>query len=110
MWKMLQYKLADDFVLATGKSYTVREFCEIAFNEIGVSLFWKGSGIDEIGIDQQSGNSLIQVDKRYFRPTEVDSLEGDATKANEKLFWSPKISFKEMVSEMVQSDIESIKE
>ena len=109
MWKILQNNKADDFVLATGQSYTVRDFCEIAFNEIGITLGWKGSGANEIGIDVKNGRQLIQVDKRYFRPTEVDYLEGDASKAREQLKWSPKILFKEMVSEMVQSDISSIK-
>ena len=109
MWQILQNNKADDFVLATGQSYTVRDFCEIAFNEIGITLGWKGSGIDEIGIDIKNGKQLIQVDKRYFRPTEVDYLEGDFSKAREQLKWYPKISFKEMISEMVQSDINSIK-
>ena len=109
MWQILQNDKADDFVLATGQSYTVRYFCEIAFNEIGIKLVWKGSGVNEIGIDVKNGRQLIQVDKRYFRPTEVDFLEGDFSKAKEQLKWSPKISFKEMVSEMVQSDIKSIK-
>ncbi len=109
MWKILQNDKADDFVLATGQSYTVRDFCEIAFNEIGITLAWKGVGVNEIGIDVKNGKQLIQVDKRYFRPTEVDYLEGDASKAREQLKWSPKILFKEMVSEMVQSDISSIK-
>ena len=107
MWQILQNDKADDFVLATGQSYTVRDFCEIAFNEIGINLDWKGSGENEIGIDVKNGRQLIFVDKRYFRPTEVDYLEGDFSKAKEQLKWSPKISFKEMVSEMVQSDINS---
>ncbi|MDA9655125.1 GDP-mannose 4,6-dehydratase [Pelagibacteraceae bacterium] len=109
MWQILQNNKADDFVLATGQSYTVRDFCEIAFNEIGITLAWKGIGVNEIGTDVKNGKQLIQVDKRYFRPTEVDYLEGDASKAREQLKWSPKILFKEMVSEMVQSDINSIK-
>ena len=109
MWQILQNNKADDFVLATGQSYTVRDFCEIAFNEIGVTLDWKGSGVNEIGIDIKNGRQLIQVDKRYFRPTEVDYLEGDPSKAREQLKWYPKISFKKMISEMVQSDINSVK-
>ncbi|MDC0651852.1 GDP-mannose 4,6-dehydratase [Alphaproteobacteria bacterium] len=109
MWKILQHDKADDFVVATGQSYTVRNFCEIAFSEIGIILNWKGSGVDEVGIDSKNGRKLIQVDKRYFRPTEVDYLEGDASKAKKQLNWSPKISFKDMISEMVQSDISSIK-
>ena len=109
MWQILQNDKADDFVLATGQSYTVRDFCEIAFNEIGITLDWQGYGVNEVGIDVKNGRNLIQVDKRYFRPTEVDYLEGDFSKAKEQLKWSPKISFKEMVSEMVQSDINAIK-
>ena len=108
MWKILQHNKAEDFVLATGKSYTVREFCEIAFKEIGINLEWVGKGINEIGKDNKSGKVLVQIDKRYFRPTEVDYLEGDASKAKEKLNWVPKISLESMISEMVQSDIKSL--
>ena len=109
MWKILQYYKADDFVLATGKSYTVRDFCEIAFKEVDITLSWTGYGIEEKGIDASSGKVLIEIDKRYFRPTEVEYLEGDAKKAKDKLKWSPKISFQKMVSEMVQYDMRSIK-
>ncbi len=108
MWKILQHNTPEDFVLATGKSYTVRQFCEIAFKEVGVALEWIGEGINEIGKDIKSGKVLIQIDKRYFRPTEVDYLEGDASKAKEKLNWVPKISFKSMISEMVQNDLKSL--
>ena len=108
MWKILQHSTPEDFVLATGKSYTVREFCEIAFKEIGVDLIWVGNGINEIGKDNKSGKVLVQIDKRYFRPTEVDYLEGDASKAKEKLNWIPKISLKSMISEMVQNDLKSL--
>ena len=108
MWKILQYNTPEDFVLATGKSYTVRQFCEIAFKEVGVALEWVGEGINEIGKDIKSGKVLIQIDKRYFRPTEVDYLEGDASKAKEKLNWVPKISLKSMISEMVQNDLKSL--
>ena len=109
MWKIIQHEEADDFVLATGKSHTVREFCEMAFNEIGIDLEWTGSDIDEVGINKKNGNKIIEIDKRYFRPTEVHYLEGNASKAKEKLDWEPKISIKEMISEMVKSDIENIK-
>ena len=108
MWKILQHDTPEDFVLATGKSYTVREFCEIAFKEVGVNLQWSGEGINEIGKDSKNGTVLVQIDKRYFRPTEVDYLEGDATKAKEKLNWIPKISLKNMIHEMVQCDLESL--
>ena len=107
MWKILQHNEGDDFVLATGKSFTVREFCEIAFKEIGINIKWSGKGLDEIGKDE-NGKVIIQIDQRYFRPTEVDYLEGDATKAKIKLNWVPKISLKNMISEMVQSDINSL--
>ncbi|MAH88852.1 MAG: GDP-mannose 4,6-dehydratase [Pelagibacterales bacterium] len=109
MWKILQHDQAEDFVLATGKSYTVREFCEIAFKEIDVTLEWVGAGINEIGKDNKNGNVLVQIDNRYFRPTEVDYLEGDASKAKEKLNWIPKISLESMISEMVQCDIRSLR-
>ena len=108
MWKILQHDNAEDFVLATGKSYTVRDFCEIAFKEIGIELSWLGKGIEEVGVDNETGKVLIEIDKRYFRPTEVDYLEGDASKAKEKLNWIPTISLQEMISEMVSTDIKSI--
>ena len=109
MWKILQHNTPEDFVLASGKSYTVREFCEIAFKEVGITISWKGKGIKEVGINKDNEKVLIEIDKRYFRPTEVDYLEGDATKAKEILNWLPKITFREMISEMVKKDIESIK-
>ena len=105
MWKILQHDHAEDFVLATGKSFTVRKFCEIAFKEIDITLEWSGEGINEIGKDNKSGKVLVQIDKKYFRPTEVDFLEGDASEAKEKLNWTPKISLESMISEMVQYDI-----
>ncbi len=108
MWKILQHNQAEDFVLATGKSYTVRKFCEIAFKEVDITIEWVGKGINEIGKDSKTGKILIQIDSRYFRPAEVDYLEGDASKAKEKLNWTPKISLKSMISEMVQSDIDSL--
>ena len=108
MWKILQHNQAEDFVLATGKSFSVREFCQIAFKEIGIILKWSGDGIKEVGKDDANGKVLVQIDKRYFRPTEVNYLEGDASKAREKLGWAPKISLESMIAEMVQSDIKSI--
>ena len=105
MWKILQHNKPDDFVLATGKSYTVRDFCEIAFKEIGIKIIWSGHGTEEIGKDSKNGKTLIEVDRRYFRPTEVDYLEGDASKAKNKLNWEPKISLESMISEMVKNDI-----
>jgi GDPmannose 4,6-dehydratase len=94
-------------VLATGKSFTVRKFCEIAFKQIDITLEWVGKGINELGKDTRNGKVLVEIDKRYFRPTEVDYLEGDASKAKEKLNWIPKISLESMIAEMVQSDIDS---
>ena len=107
MWKILQHDQAEDFVLATGKSFTVRKFCEIAFKQVGITLEWVGKGINELGKDTKNGKVLVEIDKRYFRPTEVDYLEGDASKAKEKLNWIPKISLESMIHEMVQSDIDS---
>ncbi len=108
MWLILQNKKPDDFVLATGKSFSVREFCEIAFKKIGIEIKWKGKGLKEKGIDKKSNKILIEVDSRYFRPTEVDYLMGDASKAKKILKWTPKIKFEKLVEEMVQSDIDSL--
>ena len=105
MWKIINYKIPEDFVLATGKSYSVRNFCEIAFKEIGITLKWKGKGLKEKGYNSKNNKILIEVDKRYFRPTEVDYLRGDATKAKKLLKWKPKIKFNDLVSEMIKSDI-----
>ena len=105
MWLMLQQPEPDDYVIATGEQHSVREFCEIAFKELGIELEWQGQGIDEKGIDKKTNKVIIEVDSRYFRPAEVESLLGDSTKAREKLRWKPKISFEELVKEMVQSDL-----
>ncbi len=105
MWKIINYKTPDDFVLATGRSYSVREFCEIAFREIGINIRWKGKGLKEKGYNSKNNKILVEVDKRYFRPTEVDYLKGDASKAKKLLKWKPKINFQDLVSEMIQSDI-----
>jgi len=109
MWLMLQQKEPEDFVIATGKQYSVREFCERAFRELGIELIWRGQGLAEKGVDQKTGRILVEVDPRYFRPTEVESLLGDATKAREKLGWRPKISLEELIKEMVQTDLEEAK-
>jgi GDPmannose 4,6-dehydratase len=105
-WLMLQQEQAEDFVIATGVQYSVREFVEAAAQEIGLSVAWKGQGVDEKGFDA-NGKCIVAVDSRYFRPTEVESLLGDATKAKEKLGWTPKISFKELVSEMMREDLKA---
>ena len=105
MWKILQHDEPDDFVIATGETHSVREFAELAFREVGFDIQWQGSGIEEKGIDSKTGKVLIQIDPKYFRPTEVDILQGDAGKAREKLGWKPKISFEQLVSEMVKEDL-----
>ena len=109
MWKMLQIKKPADFVLATGKTATIRTFCELAFKELNIIINWSGSGINEVGIDSSNGNEIISVDPNYFRPTEVDHLIGDASKAKELLNWSPKYDLSSLVKEMINSDLEIIK-
>jgi GDPmannose 4,6-dehydratase len=106
MWLMLQQDEPDDFVIATGETHTVRELCERAFTEAGIRLVWKGEGLEEKGIDAESGRTLVEVDPRYFRPTEVDLLIGDASKARTKLGWEPKTKFNDLVRLMVTSDLE----
>ena len=105
-WLMLQQEKAEDFVIASGEQHSVREFVNAAAAEVGLSITWKGSGIDEKGYDAQ-GNCIVAVDERYFRPAEVETLLGDATKAKQKLGWTPKISFKELVAEMMRDDLKS---
>ena len=108
MWLILQQKKPDDFVLATGETNTVRKFVELAFREVDIIIQWEGTGLKEIGKDSRTGNILVRVDKKYFRPTEVDILLGDYSKAKKKLKWSPKISFTQLVKEMVGSEIKKI--
>jgi len=103
-WLMLQQQQPEDFVIATGKQYSVREFVEAAAMELGIRVTWKGNGLDEKGYDQ-AGKCMVAVDPRYFRPTEVETLLGDATKARDKLGWSPKTRFSELVSEMAREDL-----
>jgi GDPmannose 4,6-dehydratase len=105
MWLILQQEKPDDFVLATGETHTVREFTELAFKEAGLTLEWRGAGADERGIDTRTGEPLVEVDRRYFRPTEVDILLGDPSKAREKLGWSHTHSLADLVKDMVQNDI-----
>ena len=105
-WLMLQQDVAEDFVIATGVQYSVRDFVEAAAHEIGMAINWTGTGVDEKGFDA-SGRCIVAVDPRYFRPTEVETLLGDATKARQKLGWTPKISFKELVSEMMREDLKA---
>lgn len=105
-WLMLQQDVAEDFVIATGVQYSVRDFVNAAAKELGMQITWQGKGVDETGTDAQ-GNVVVKVDPRYFRPTEVETLLGDPTKAKQKLGWVPKISFDELVSEMVSEDYKS---
>ncbi|SDA71093.1 GDP-mannose 4,6-dehydratase [Mesorhizobium qingshengii] len=105
MWRILQHDEADDFVLATGEAHSVREFVELAFAETGRTIRWQGTGVDEIGIDADSGAVVVRIDPRYFRPTEVDLLVGDASKAKAMLGWSHVTGFKDLVAEMVQTDL-----
>ena len=105
MWLMLQQDEPDDFVIATGKTHSVREFNELAFREVGIKLEWKGIGVDEVGVNSANGEVLIEIDRRYFRPTEVDILIGDPTKAKEKLGWEAKVQFEELIKIMVAGDM-----
>jgi GDPmannose 4,6-dehydratase len=109
MWLMLQQPKPDDYVLATGESHTVREFVERAFAHVGRTIEWKGRGIKERGIDAATGVTLVAIDARYFRPTEVDLLRGDARKARRKLGWRHRTSFEALVKEMVESDLDVIR-
>jgi len=105
MWRMVQQPTPDDYVLATGETHSVREFVELAFAEVGRQIAWRGAGVDEQGLDAKSGEVLVEVDRRYFRPTEVELLLGDPSKAREKLGWTHKTSFRDLVREMVQADL-----
>ena len=105
-WLMLQQDHPEDFVIATGVQFSVRDFVNAAAAELGIKVRWEGSGVNEKGFDE-NGNCIVAVDERYFRPAEVETLLGDATKAREKLGWSPKITFQELVSEMVREDLKS---
>ena len=106
MWRMLQQDEPEDFVLATGVTTTIREFTERAFAEVGITLEWSGSGVDETGRDVKSGNIIVSIDPAYFRPTEVDLLIGDASKAREKLGWQPTCDLQQMIEEMIKADLE----
>lgn len=106
MWRMLQHHTADDFVVATGETHTVREFVEATARALDIPIVWKGSGVDEIGVDQKTGKTLVRVDPHYFRPTEVDLLIGDASKAKTLLGWEPAVRFSELVDIMTKADFE----
>ena len=110
MWLILQHEKPDDFVLATGVTSSVSDFCEMAFNELDIDLEWHGTGIDEIGVDAATGKTLIEVDKRYFRPSEVDFLLGDPAKAKKELGWEPKHNLSSLVKEMIEEDYKLAKQ
>ena len=107
MWRIVQQPEPDDYVLATGESHSVREFVELAFRHVGIALEWDGEGKDERGICRKTGRVLVRIDPHYFRPTEVDRLIGDPTKAWKKLDWKHKIGFQELVDEMMKTDLEA---
>ncbi len=109
MWLMLNAKKPSDYVIATGKSYTVKQFVEEAFKHINIKISWKGKGLNEVGFDKKTGKIYIKIDPVYFRPTEVDELRGDASKARKELKWKPRTSFKELVKEMMISDLKEIR-
>ena len=109
MWLILQQQKPDDFVLATGESYSVRQFIALAFAQVGRNVAWKGSGNEEVGFDRANGKELVKIDQRYFRPTEVDELLGDPSKAQRELGWKAETTFKDLVAEMVTSDLELIR-
>jgi GDPmannose 4,6-dehydratase len=108
MWRIVQQPEPDDYVLATGEAHSVREFVELAFSKVGRKIEWRSKGVDEIGVDTASGETLVKIDSRYFRPTEVDLLLGDPAKARRVLGWQHKVSFPELVAEMVESDLKVI--
>ena len=108
MWLILQQEAPDDYVIATGRQYSVRDFVEMAFAHVDISLVWHGKALNEQGIDAKTGKILVKIDPKYFRPTEVDSLLGDPTKAKEKLGWQASTSFQKLVSEMVEYDIQQV--
>jgi GDPmannose 4,6-dehydratase len=109
-WMMLQQKSPDDYVIATGKQYSVRTFIELACSEAGIRLRWRGRGIDEVGINEETGKAIIKVDPRYFRPTEVETLLGDPSKAKRQLGWEPTIGIDELCREMMQHDLEDARQ
>ncbi|MEM9050935.1 MAG: GDP-mannose 4,6-dehydratase, partial [Bacteroidota bacterium] len=109
MWLMLQHNEPEDFVLATGKTFTVRYFIENAFSHAGIDIVWNGEGEEEQGLDKSSGKVLVQIDPKYYRPTEVDLLVGDPSKAQEKLNWHHNYNIQDLISEMVDADIELFK-
>jgi len=109
MWKMLQQEEAQDYILATGRTASVREFTELAFKEFDVTIKWRGSGVDEVGLDAKTDKVIIKIDKNYYRPTDVDVLRGDFSKAKKQLNWRPKTNLEQLVKLMVKSDMQKIR-
>ncbi len=109
MWRIVQHDTPDDYVLATGETQTVRHFCDLAFAEVGMTLEWRGSGVDEVGIDTATGRAVVRVDPSYFRPTEVDLLIGNPAKAKRVLGWSHTVKLPELAAEMVAADVAELK-
>ena len=105
MWKILQQKKADDFVVSTNTSHSVKDFVNICSKKLGINLFWKNKGINEVGIDKNSNRTIIKIDKKYFRETEVDNLVGNYSKAKKKLKWKPKFTFEKLVDDMIKNEI-----
>jgi GDPmannose 4,6-dehydratase len=106
MWLMLQQDEPDDYVIATGKTHTVRDFCQLAFTRAGIQVEWQGSGLHEKGVERGTGRVLVEIDPRYLRPTEVDLLLGDATKAKQQLGWTPATAFEQLVEIMTDHDLQ----
>jgi GDPmannose 4,6-dehydratase len=108
MWRILQQDRADDYVIATGESHSVREFVEQAALAAGFDIRWEGKGEHEVGRDVKSGRILVQIDPRYYRPSEIDATMGDPSKARTKLAWNPKVKFRDLVALMVRADLERL--
>ena len=108
MWLMLQSKKPSDYVIATGKSYTVKQFVEEAFKHIKIKISWKGKGLKEVGYNKKTGKIHVRIDPVYFRPTDVNELRGDSSKARRELRWKPKTSFKDLIKEMMISDLNDL--
>jgi len=110
MWLMLQQDKPDDYVIATGETHTVKEFVDLTFKELGMDLVWEGEGLEEKGIDPKTGKVRVQIDPYYFRPTEVDLLIGDPSKAERELGWKAKTKFEDLVKMMVEADVKRLEE
>jgi GDPmannose 4,6-dehydratase len=107
VWLILQQEKPDDYVIATGETHSPREFIEEAARQLGIDLVWQGSGVEEKGVDKKTGETLVEIDPKYFRPAEVDLLIGDASKAKKVLGWEPKIKFKELVKIMIEDEVKN---